>query len=195
MSDLLHVFIGESRENLESASLLLEKLHSDGYSQDAIDNVFRDLHTIKGSSDLFDIKPLTSLAHAAEDLLDSLRDGSTPLNESLCDLLLEALDQISNWFDELESGSENVEKWQPISTELAGRIRACIHADTGDADGGESEQAAQQSEASASVSAAPESFLALGSQTQLQCIEAALECEQPLWQVNYTSDSDCFFRG
>ena len=48
MSDLLHVFIGESRENLESASLLLEKLHSDGYSQDAIDNVFRDLHTIKG---------------------------------------------------------------------------------------------------------------------------------------------------
>ena len=39
MSDLLHVFIGESRENLESASLLLEKLHSDGYSQDAIDNV------------------------------------------------------------------------------------------------------------------------------------------------------------
>ena len=195
MSDLLHVFIGESRENLESASLLLEKLHSDGYSQDAIDNVFRDLHTIKGSSDLFDIKPLTSLAHAAEDLLDSLRDGSTPLNESLCDLLLEALDQISNWFDELESGSENVEKWQPISTELAGRIRACIHADTDDADGGESEQAAQQSEASASVSAAPESFLALGSQTQLQCIEAALECEQPLWQVNYTPDSDCFFRG
>lgn len=55
MSDLLHVFIGESRENLESASLLLEKLHSDGYSQDAIDNVFRDLHTIKGQGEIVNV--------------------------------------------------------------------------------------------------------------------------------------------
>ena len=73
MSELLDVFIGESRENLESASQELINIQTLGPSPDSVDKIFRDLHTIKGSSDLFEIKPLTRLAHAAEDLLDCIR--------------------------------------------------------------------------------------------------------------------------
>ena len=72
MSELLDTFIGESRENLESASQELLTLQNSGYDAKAVDTIFRDIHTIKGSSDLFDIKPLTRLAHASEDLLDCI---------------------------------------------------------------------------------------------------------------------------
>ena len=75
MSELLDTFIGESRENLESASQELLTLQNSGYDAKAVDTIFRDIHTIKGSSDLFDIKPLTRLAHASEDLLDCMRAG------------------------------------------------------------------------------------------------------------------------
>lgn len=92
MSDLLYVFIGEFWENFEFVSLFFEKLYSDGYLQDVIDNVFWDLYIIKGLLDLFDIKFLMLLVYVVEDLLDSLRDGSMFLNELLCDLLLEVLD-------------------------------------------------------------------------------------------------------
>ena len=56
MSELLDVFIGESRENLESASQELLEIQSSGPASERVDKIFRDLHTIKGSSDLFDIK-------------------------------------------------------------------------------------------------------------------------------------------
>ena len=94
MSELLDVFIGESRENLESASQELIEIQASGPSSDKVDKIFRDLHTIKGSSDLFDIKPLTRLAHAAEDLLDSVRAKEVDYNDEIGDLLLEALDRM-----------------------------------------------------------------------------------------------------
>ncbi len=126
MSELLDVFIGESRENLESASQELLAIQSSGPASERVDKIFRDLHTIKGSSDLFDIKPLTRLAHAAEDLLDSVRSNEVTYSDDIGDLLLEALDQISIWFDELEVGSQDLEKWKPISTQLSAQLRHFI---------------------------------------------------------------------
>ncbi|WP_137166153.1 chemotaxis protein CheA [Salinimonas lutimaris] len=130
MNEMLDVFIGESREGLETASQQLLALQSEGFSQERIDTIFRDLHTIKGSSGLFDIVPLTRLAHAAEDLLDSIRAGQTPFTDEVGDLLLETLDQISDWFDDLEVGNEDVNAWETTSFGLSHRVRAYIQDET-----------------------------------------------------------------
>jgi len=194
MSELLDVFIGESRENLESASQELVEIQTSGPSSDKVDKIFRDLHTIKGSSDLFDIKPLTRLAHAAEDLLDSVRAKEVDYNDEIGDLLLEALDQISMWFDELENGTQNLAEWQPISTDLSAQLRAFIDPSQADASTTEQTPAAQAdsstNEIADSVATALDAF-----DDNADIALLSKSASSDLYVMEYTPDEGCFFRG
>ncbi len=196
MSELLDVFIGESRENLESASQELIAIQSSGPASERVDKIFRDLHTIKGSSDLFDIKPLTRLAHAAEDLLDSVRSNEVTYSDDIGDLLLEALDQISIWFDELEVGSQDLEKWKPISTQLSAQLRHFIDP-TALSNIEESNNAVNNEGVVADAQALSEEQIALlasfgeNAELQLLCKATGSHC----YFINYTPDEGCFFRG
>lgn len=194
MSELLDVFIGESRENLESASQELIEIQASGPSSDKVDKIFRDLHTIKGSSDLFDIKPLTRLAHAAEDLLDSVRAKEVDYNDEIGDLLLEALDQISMWFDELENGTQNLAEWQPISTDLSAQLRAFIDPSQADASTTEQTPAAQAdsstNEIADSVATALDAF-----DVNADIALLSKSASSDLYVIEYTPDEGCFFRG
>ena len=99
---LLAQFIPEARELLERAGsgmLALEKTRS----PEALDEIFRAVHTLKGTSGLFDIAPLTHLVHAAEDLLVEMRAGQLALAPAIADGLLESLDLVGHWIDVLET--------------------------------------------------------------------------------------------
>ncbi len=192
----MQVFIGESRENLESASQELLAIQSSGPASERVDKIFRDLHTIKGSSDLFDIKPLTRLAHAAEDLLDSVRSNEVTYSDDIGDLLLEALDQISIWFDELEVGSQDLEKWKPISTQLSAQLRHFIDPTT-PSNIEQSNNAVNNEGVVADAQALSEEQIALlasfgeNAELQLLCKATGSHC----YFINYTPDEGCFFRG
>ena len=193
MSELLDVFIGESRENLESASQELIEIQASGPSSDKVDKIFRDLHTIKGSSDLFDIKPLTRLAHAAEDLLDSVRAKEVDYNDEIGDLLLEALDQISMWFDELENGTQSLAEWQPISTDLSAQLRAFINpSQAGDTT--EQTPAAQaDSSTNEIVDSVASALDAFDDNADIALLSKSASSD--LYVIEYTPDDGCFFRG
>lgn len=201
MSELLDTFISESRENLESASQQLILLHTQGFNAEAIDDVFRDLHTIKGSSDLFDIKPLTRLAHAAEDLLDSIRSQETPYTEEIADILLEGLDQISTFFDELEIGNYNLAEWAVLSEELALRLRGQMLPITGDtrSDDQTSTEESPHQTTEAPVYEQCESRRPLLARLDLRGRLSALSqlcgALESITLVDYQPDPDCFFRG
>ena len=71
MNALLAQFIPEARELIERAGGgILAFEHQPG-DPALLNEVFRAVHTLKGSSGLFDVRPLTRLVHAAEDLLRS----------------------------------------------------------------------------------------------------------------------------
>ncbi|GFD95290.1 hypothetical protein KUL156_00260 [Alteromonas sp. KUL156] len=194
MSELLDVFIGESRENLESASQELVEIQTSGPSSDKVDKIFRDLHTIKGSSDLFDIKPLTRLAHAAEDLLDSVRAKEVDYNNEIGDLLLEALDQISMWFDELENGTQSLAEWQPISTDLSAQLRAFIDSSQADANTTEQTPAAQaDSSTNEIVDSVATALDAFDDNADIALLSKSASSD--LYVMEYTPDEGCFFRG
>src|SRR5262249_49221661 len=55
-------------------------------------DVFRDLHTIKGSSAMVGLSPINHLAHAAEDLVGQIRDAGRAVDGAVVDALLAALD-------------------------------------------------------------------------------------------------------
>ena len=194
MSELLDVFIGESRENLESASQELIEIQASGPSSDKVDKIFRDLHTIKGSSDLFDIKPLTRLAHAAEDLLDSVRAKEVDYNDEIGDLLLEALDQISMWFDELENGTQSLAEWHPISTDLGAQLRAFIDPSQAGANTTEQTPAAQaDSSTNEIVDSVASALDAFDDNADIALLSKSASSD--LYVIEYTPDDGCFFRG
>ena len=93
MSDagIKEVFVEEFREiveNLESDIVSLEE-HSE---PELIDNIFRYVHTIKGSSGIAGFSELYEFTHQLENLLDLVRSGELKANEGITDLLLNSLD-------------------------------------------------------------------------------------------------------
>jgi two-component system chemotaxis sensor kinase CheA len=99
MDPMLEAFIQESRENLEAAGACFLELEKKPSDAEIMNDLFRSIHTMKGSSGLFDIAPFTRVVHAAEDVLDVAREGGLNLTPESVDLFLDSLDQVSVWID------------------------------------------------------------------------------------------------
>jgi two-component system chemotaxis sensor kinase CheA len=90
--EILSEFILEAREILDlldAEFIRLEKLPDD---KKLIGNIFRALHTLKGSSGFFAFKRLEKISHAGESLLGMIRDGQISLDPEKVDRLLETVD-------------------------------------------------------------------------------------------------------
>src|SRR5262249_26869730 len=90
--DMVDLFFDEAHERIEALSgklLDIERRPGDG---ELLRDVFRDLHTVKGSSAMVGLAPVNRLAHAAEDLVGQLRDGVRGADGAIVDALLAALD-------------------------------------------------------------------------------------------------------
>ncbi|MCP5158982.1 MAG: chemotaxis protein CheA [Gammaproteobacteria bacterium] len=127
MTPLLAQFIAESREQLEMTSAGLLAIESNPNDLDKLNEIFRAVHTIKGSSGLFEIRPVTVLVHAAEDLLDALRSQEVEFDRSMIDLLLDAFDQVNQWLEELERHETLPEGLESRARELGGQLRAFLN--------------------------------------------------------------------
>ena len=126
MNALLAQFIPEARDLLEQAGAGMLALEREANSPTVINDVFRAVHTLKGSSGLFDVVPLTRLVHAAEDLLGEVRTGELALNSEIVDRLLDSLDVVSGWIDALEAREELPVDSEATMTERAAVLRAWL---------------------------------------------------------------------
>ncbi len=95
-------FILEGRELLQRIGDVLITLEETGGDSLLLNELFRQVHTLKGNSGLFDLPAMTRLLHAAEDLLSQIRDGQIDYDPQTADLLLESMDIVSMMFDQLE---------------------------------------------------------------------------------------------
>lgn len=128
MNPLLGQFILEARDLLEETSKGLLQLESNPDNMPVINGVFRAMHTLKGSSGLFepDFLPLTKVAHAGEDLLDAVRNRELPFSSKLTDLLLESMDLISQWLDEIEGAEKLPAAALADGVQFAAKLRAAL---------------------------------------------------------------------
>ncbi|MDT8407573.1 MAG: chemotaxis protein CheA [Methylococcales bacterium] len=98
MTDLdpaLATFAQESEElllEMESALLVLE---SDPSDSETINQLFRAVHTFKGSAGLFGFDQIVAFAHQAETLMDQVRNGERVIDDVLTSVLLEGKDHLS----------------------------------------------------------------------------------------------------
>ena len=92
---MLDIFIYESTQNVEQLEqLILSSEKAGSFTADAVNEIFRIMHTIKGSSAMMLFNNIASLAHAMEDLFYCIREEK-PANVEhalLSDLVLEGVD-------------------------------------------------------------------------------------------------------
>jgi two-component system, chemotaxis family, sensor kinase CheA len=90
--ELLQDFFSEAEmqvDLLESNLLVLEKNPGD---PDAVDEIFRAAHTLKGASATVQMNELAEFTHTVEDAFDYIREHGPTINADLIDLLLSAID-------------------------------------------------------------------------------------------------------
>lgn len=103
------LFVAESRENHENLVknlLILEK----GSDQNAIDEIFRSCHTLKGASASMGFAEMERLCHAMEDVFQLVRSGSAEITRDISDILLASTDLIEQMIDDVEGGGDTSSK-------------------------------------------------------------------------------------
>ena len=106
MDDLLREFLVESAEHLDTVDAELVRFEQDPNNQQILRNIFRLVHTIKGTCGFLGLPRLEALAHAAETLMGRFRDGY-PVSGSSVTLILATLDRLKAILADLEAtGSE-----------------------------------------------------------------------------------------
>ena len=143
MNPLLARFISEAQELIQQSAAGILKLEKDPENEAGVNEVFRAIHTLKGSSGLFDAQPLTNLLHAGEDVLSAVRSGSLRLSPDITDHILDMLDQVGVWLGDLEKNEELPVAAAEASRQLARALRGFLPAAEGDAAGPQKQAAGQ----------------------------------------------------
>ncbi len=106
--DILQDFLTESGELLEELERDLVDLEASPQDKDLLNQIFRSLHTIKGSASFLSLANLVAVAHNAESVLNIARSGDLLISKPEMDLLLEAVDVLKVQFEELRRGSTDL---------------------------------------------------------------------------------------
>jgi two-component system chemotaxis sensor kinase CheA len=100
------IFLAESREHLSSCNHLLLKWERDPTATDAVDGLFRSIHTIKGMAATMGFTGVAELAHRLESLLDVLRQSKVGADEGTFQLLFRAVDALGQGVEQAAAGRE-----------------------------------------------------------------------------------------
>ena len=102
----LDAFIRESEEEITKLNNSLLDLESDPSDREAMDQIFRTAHTLKGNFGAMGFEEASNLAHAMEDLLDEMRQGEMEVTPEVMDLIFAGVDQIEVIVGEIEEDGE-----------------------------------------------------------------------------------------
>lgn len=89
------LFLEEAQELLERTEAALLELEKHPQDQELVNEVFRALHTIKGSGAMFGFKEVSEFTHSVENLFDEVRKGKVAVDPVIIDIGLRSADCIS----------------------------------------------------------------------------------------------------
>src|SRR6266702_3662492 len=102
MDDLLREFLTETSESLDTVDNQLVKFEQEPNNAKILDNIFRLVHTIKGTCGFLGLPRLEALAHAGETLMSKFRDGM-PVTTGAVTVILASIDRIKEILAGLEA--------------------------------------------------------------------------------------------
>jgi len=127
MDDLLQEFLAETAESLAVLDVELVRFERESSDATILSNIFRLMHTIKGTCGFLGLPRLGAVAHAGENILGKFRDGELEVTPRAVTLILKAIDQIRLLLAEMETtGTEPAGS----DAELVGEINDVASAGT-----------------------------------------------------------------
>lgn len=107
MNQYLGPFLDEAGDNLKHLDDLILVIEKDPENGEAIAEIFRSAHTLKGMSATMGFEKMATLTHSMEDMLDAVRRGKYTLVSKDIDLLFRSLDTLQIMVDSIRGGKND----------------------------------------------------------------------------------------
>jgi two-component system chemotaxis sensor kinase CheA len=209
VTPLLNQFVAEARELLQSVGEKLMQLEQAPADSQLMNELFRSVHTLKGNSGLFEFPDMTRVLHAAEDLMDAVRDRQVDYGEAMADRLLDAMDFVSMLCDEIETtgalGTQHAGDAERLRAGLREALGAASAIDASpltadvnaNANGGADVDAGTGADMETSMPtlAGVETLIAHVPEARRMQAFVAAAAGQCVQALRYRPDAECFFQG
>ena len=103
--ELLKDFFAEAEQQVETLESNILVIESDPSNHEAVDEIFRAAHTLKGGSATVEMNELSEFTHKVEDVLDEIRSDRLQVTEDIIDILLTSIDVIKAMLEARQNGS------------------------------------------------------------------------------------------
>lgn len=123
-ADLIGEFIAESLELIAGIEAALLNLEADPDNVEAVNQVFRAFHTIKGTSAFLGVRAISELAHRAESLLSRVREHEIQCTGGYADLALRSADMLKKLVQLVQEELRGVHQQIPMDYDDLLRILA-----------------------------------------------------------------------
>ena len=104
----LETFLAECAELLGVMEGVLLQCEQGSSGEEAVNELFRAAHTVKGSAGLFGLDSIVAFTHVVESVLDRARAGRLPISGGAAAILLECTDHIGQLVASVAAGEETV---------------------------------------------------------------------------------------
>ena len=122
--ELLKDFFAEAEQQVEQLESNILVIENDPSNHEAIDEIFRAAHTLKGGSATVEMMELSHFTHIVEDVLDEIRSDRLKVDEDVVDILLTSIDVIKAMLESRQNGSVYEEDVSGIEEKLHAYIPA-----------------------------------------------------------------------
>ncbi|HUX46964.1 MAG TPA: chemotaxis protein CheA [Desulfosporosinus sp.] len=122
LGEFLEFYLLDSSEQIERLGAGLLQLEKEGGNIGLINDLFRSAHSLKGASGTMGFTPIVAMTHAAEDLLDRLRQGKIEVSLEMIDVLLAVTDRVKAMLSQVEQRQEISIGYEDLVSSLKGLI-------------------------------------------------------------------------
>lgn len=118
LQPMLQEFVAESQEMIDRIILQLGLIERKEQQAETVHSIYRDIHTVKGSAQLFGFHQMAQLAHCMEATLDPVRRERILLTEEFVDCLYSGLDAIKELLNDIRVKGKESDRRQLLADTL-----------------------------------------------------------------------------
>ncbi|MBO6113045.1 MAG: chemotaxis protein CheA [Lachnospiraceae bacterium] len=156
VSQYLGIFLDEAKEHIQVLSDQMLILEQEPDNQDAINEIFRAAHSLKGMAGTMGYKRLQRLTHDMEDCFSAVRAGQLTVTSEMMDVLFQALDAIEGYVDTIQNTSDEGDNDNDSIVNELNRILKGEAAGSGDAGEAKKEEEKKEEAAASASQSAPD---------------------------------------
>ena len=111
----LDTYFEDAEELLQNINEILLELEKSPHDGEALNSLFRYIHTFKGTSSFMGFKQISNFSHEIESVLDAVRQGMITLREDAIDALFQSFEYLKqNYLFDHQGKSQFYHRHYPL---------------------------------------------------------------------------------